>query len=188
MTAFTTPPEKRPNSAEMAPVETVVSCTASSMTSGTPWPRMFSLMTTPLTMKRFSKVMAPLMVMVVDALSWELVLGPVLKTPGANRIVELSDRSEGSDAISVARIVVVTGAVCAKRSICPVTVTVSCRGGHDQRDVNRHRLSHGDVGGLLKRAEPLQLEAQCVAARRQQRQDVVAVLGRDAGARSLQVG
>ena len=84
------------------------------MNSGTPWPRMFSLMTTPLTRNRFSNDIAPLMVIAWSSVSWLLVLGPVLKTPGANRIVELSERSEGSDAISVACIVVVTGAACAK--------------------------------------------------------------------------
>jgi hypothetical protein len=86
---------------------------------------MFSLMTTPLTMNRFSNDIAPLMVMAVALLSWALVLGPVLKTPGAKRIVEFSERSDGSVATSLARMVVVTGAVCAKRSIWPVTVTVS---------------------------------------------------------------
>ena len=47
--ACTTPPWKRPNSAETAAVVIVVSWSASSMKSTLAWPRMFSFTTTPLT-------------------------------------------------------------------------------------------------------------------------------------------
>ncbi len=102
VTAFTSPPENRPNSAETAPLVTVVSWTASSMKSGTACPRRFSLSTTPFTRKRFSKDMAPAMVMACVDESWLLVLGPVLETPGASSTVAFSVRSDGSAAMSAA--------------------------------------------------------------------------------------
>ncbi len=51
---LTTPPEKRPYSAEMPAEAVVVSWIESSMNRSRAWPRMFSLTTTPLTRNRFS--------------------------------------------------------------------------------------------------------------------------------------
>ncbi len=51
---LTTPPEKRPYSAEMPETEVVVSSMASSMNRSNGWPRRFSLTTTPLTRNRLS--------------------------------------------------------------------------------------------------------------------------------------
>ena len=59
VTALTTPPVKRPNSAEMPPVATVVSWIASSMKRSNAWPRRFSFSETPLTRKRFSNDIEP---------------------------------------------------------------------------------------------------------------------------------
>ena len=57
--ALTTPPAKRPNSADTPDVETVVSCSESSMNSGIDVRRTLSCATTPLTRIRFSEVIAP---------------------------------------------------------------------------------------------------------------------------------
>ena len=57
--ALTMPPAKRPNSADTPAVEIVVSCSASSMNSGSDVRRTLSCATTPLTRIRFSEVMAP---------------------------------------------------------------------------------------------------------------------------------
>ena len=59
---LTTPPVKRPYSAEMPETEAVVSWMASSMKRSSAWPRRFSLTTTPLTMNRFSNDWLPEMV------------------------------------------------------------------------------------------------------------------------------
>src|SRR5216684_5754875 len=60
----TTPPVKRPYSAEMPPVKIVVSWMASSMKRLCGCPRRFSFTTTPLTMKRLSYDGAP------DSMIW----------------------------------------------------------------------------------------------------------------------
>ena len=63
---FTTPPVKRPYSAEIPDVEAVVSEIASSMKRFNGPPRRFSLITTPLISQRFSKDMAPEMEICLD--------------------------------------------------------------------------------------------------------------------------
>ena len=123
--ALTTPPEKRPNSAEIDPVVTVVSWIASSMKSGSAWPRRFSFTETPLIRNRFSNDIAPDMTIVCVAESLLLPPGPVADTFGASSIVAFSERSLGSWLTSSARTVVATGAVAAKFSVRALTVTLS---------------------------------------------------------------
>src|SRR3954468_9725535 len=88
--ALTSPPPKRPYSAEIPAVATVVSCSASSMNSVNGCPRRFSVMATPLTMYRLSKDMAPEM---LNEPSAPFVLfGPVALTLGASRMLATSVR------------------------------------------------------------------------------------------------
>ena len=94
--ACTTPPEKRPNSAETAPVVVVVSCSASSMKRSSGMPRRFSFTTTPLMVKRLSKLTAPAMVMAPRAVEPAPRAGPVLLTPGASDSVCSRPRLSGS--------------------------------------------------------------------------------------------
>ena len=88
VTMLTTPPWKRPYSAEMLPVEIFVSWMASSMNVLRAWPRRFSFTTTPLMRNRFSYDMAPDTMM--------LPPGPLSVTPGASSTAELSVRPTGS--------------------------------------------------------------------------------------------
>ena len=90
--ALTSPPPKRPNSAETPEVATVVSCSASSMYSVNGWPRRFSVITTPLTAKRLSYDIEP-------AIEYP-PLAPVACTAGPIRIEASSERFDGSVAIS----------------------------------------------------------------------------------------
>ena len=85
---LTTPPPKRPYSAEMAPVDTFVSWTASSMKRFSAWPRRFSFTTTPLIRYWLSNESAPAIMM--------LPLGPVPETPGASSTASFSARPTGS--------------------------------------------------------------------------------------------
>ena len=83
--ALTMPPENRPNSADTPAVEIVVSCSASSMNSGSEVRRTLSCATTPFTRIRFSEVIAPDI-----AICWLPVfelLGPVRSAPGVSAIV-----------------------------------------------------------------------------------------------------
>ena len=84
----TTPPVKRPYSAEMPEVMTAVSWMASSMKRLCGCPRRFSLTTTPLTMKTLSYDGPPLMVI------W--LLTPFGFTPGESRTVWRMSRATGS--------------------------------------------------------------------------------------------
>ena len=85
---FTTPPPKRPYSAEIAPVEIFVSWIASSTKRFSAWPRRFSLMTTPLTRYSLSNESAPAIMM--------LPLGPLPASPGARSTASCSARPTGS--------------------------------------------------------------------------------------------
>ncbi len=89
----TTPPVKRPYSAEMLPVRIVVSWIASSMNRSCGCPRRFSLTTTPLMRKRLSKDGAP--AIAIEA-SRSLPPGPLLVAPGASSTVPASVRAIGS--------------------------------------------------------------------------------------------
>jgi hypothetical protein len=99
---FTTPPVKRPNSAEIAPVSTVVSWMASSMKSGCAWLRTLSMIATPLTMIRLSKPGLP------EITSWfaDSVLRALLPavvspcTPGASAATASGFRAIGSASTS----------------------------------------------------------------------------------------
>ena len=86
--AFTTPPVKRPTSAEIADVDVVVSWIASSMKRLYGVPRMLSTMTAPLTVKRLSKDCAP---EIVNA-----PFGPFWLTPGESATAERIVRPVGS--------------------------------------------------------------------------------------------
>ena len=115
-----TPPWKRPYSAEMLPVETLVSWIASSMKRLRAWPRRFSLMTTPLTRLRFSYDSAPDTMM--------LPPGPLSLTPGASRVAACSVRPRGSLSTRSDLYVLATVAVWAiSVAATPVTCTVSVR-------------------------------------------------------------
>src|SRR5215813_4189984 len=81
---LTTPPPKRPYSADTAEVEVVVSWMASSMKRSNGWPRRFSLITTPLTMNRFSYDWLPAMLM---PRLRGLRPGPEATTPGVRSTV-----------------------------------------------------------------------------------------------------
>ena len=88
---------KRPYSAEMRPVWTVVSWIASSMKRSCGCPRRFSLTTTPLTRNRFSKDIAPEIMIAGRWLALaRLELGPFSLTPGASKTASRSARPEGS--------------------------------------------------------------------------------------------
>src|SRR5664279_3805987 len=78
--AFTTPPVKRPYSAEMAAVDVVVSWIASSMKRLYGVPRMLSTMTAPLTVKRLSYECPPDIVYAA--------FGPFWFTPGERATAE----------------------------------------------------------------------------------------------------
>ncbi|MEO8348609.1 MAG: hypothetical protein ABI610_06820 [Acidobacteriota bacterium] len=91
--ALTTPPVKRPYSADMAPVRIVVSWIASSMKRLCGWPRRFSFTTTPLMRKRLSNDGAP--EIAIDA-SRSFPPGPLFVTPGARSVVAASVRPTGS--------------------------------------------------------------------------------------------
>src|SRR5712671_2994296 len=84
---LTTPPPKRPYSAEMAPVDTFVSWIASSMNRLSACPRRFSFTTTPLTRYWLSKESAPAIMM--------LPLGPLAATAGASSTASVSARPTG---------------------------------------------------------------------------------------------
>ena len=88
VTAFTTPPEKRPYSAETAAVVVVVSCSASSMNRLSGVLRRLSCTTTPLTMNTFSNEAAPEIDMAPE--------GPVFETPGVRRAACCMVRATGS--------------------------------------------------------------------------------------------
>jgi hypothetical protein len=88
---LTTPPWKRPYSAEMLPLETLVSWIASSMNKLRACPRRFSFTTTPLIRFRFSYDSAP------DTI--RLPLGPLSLTPGASSAYAVSVRPIGSRSI-----------------------------------------------------------------------------------------
>src|SRR5262245_25012627 len=92
VSTLTTPPPKRPYSAEMPVDDTVVSSIASSMYKSYGWPRRLSLTDTPLTMNRFSNDIDP-------AIEYA-PCGPVAWTPGAIRIDALMSRLVGSVDIS----------------------------------------------------------------------------------------
>src|SRR5450432_1394544 len=77
VTVLTTPPEKRPNSAETLDVVVVVSWMASSMKRLRAAPRTLSLTTTPFTVKRLSKDCAPEIV--------AAPFGPFVLIPGERR-------------------------------------------------------------------------------------------------------
>jgi len=85
---LTTPPVKRPNSAEMPPVRTVVSLIASSMYSGFGCPRRFSFTITPSTRKRLSYEFAP------EIVIW--LFGPASLTPAERRVMSSMVRPVGS--------------------------------------------------------------------------------------------
>src|SRR4029450_6224734 len=74
---FTTPPPKRPYSAEIAPVGAFVSWIGSSMNRFRACPRRFSLTTTPLIRYWLSNDSPPAIMM--------LPLGPLPASPGARR-------------------------------------------------------------------------------------------------------
>ncbi len=76
VSVLTTPPAKRPYSAEIPDVDVVVSWIASSMNRLVAWPRRFSLTTTPLTRNRLSYDWAPEIVMALA--------GPVVDTPAVS--------------------------------------------------------------------------------------------------------
>ena len=86
--ALTTPPVKRPNSAEMPEVDVVVSAIASSMKRLFGVPRMLSWMLTPFTVKRLSNDWAPEMTV--------LPVTALVLTPGERRTDERSVRATGS--------------------------------------------------------------------------------------------
>ncbi len=118
VTTLTTPPPKRPYSAEMPEVAMLVSCTASSMYRSYAWPRRFSLTLTPFTMYSVSNDIAP-------AIEYA-PLGPVGCTAGASSSEALMSRVVGSIAIRSCLKLVATCAVRVSTSaVCPTTLTVS---------------------------------------------------------------
>src|SRR5205823_7751867 len=120
VTTFTTPPWKRPNSAETPDVMTLVSWIASSMYRLFALPRMLSFATTPLIMKLFSYD--------IDPATEYWPPGPVGATDGARSIDALMSRFVGSVAISSCLKLLATCAVCVSTSPArPTTLTVSTR-------------------------------------------------------------
>ena len=125
MIAFTTPPEKRPNSAETDPVVTVVSWIASSMKSVSAWPRRFSFTDHAVDQEQVLERHRAGDGDVCVAESLLLPPGPVADTFGARGIVAFSERSLGSWLTSSARTVVATAPSVAKFSVRALTVTLS---------------------------------------------------------------
>src|SRR5258705_9782207 len=115
---FTTPPVKRPYSAEIAPVRVVVSWTASSTNTGCTWLRTFSVTTTPLTMTRLSYPGEP------EIENWpaENVLALM---PADNSAAASGERPTGSASICLAVIVVATCGVSRTDGAAAVTVMAS---------------------------------------------------------------
>ena len=177
---LTTPPLNRPNSAETPPLATVVSWIASSIAVSNACPRMFSLMLTPLSRNRFSKVTdppnenAPAGPGRVNARRHqqdrvEVARGRQHRESGPERNSWRSARSS----VSV--------------SALPTTVTssVTCAGpsvASSGSDLRRRQHDVASVG--LKSRER---KGDRVGSRRQPCQDVVAVLRRHHLSRPLQV-
>ena len=115
--ALTTPPVKRPYSAEMPDVETVVSWIASSMKSENGVPRMLSWIWTPSSMKRLSADIAPPMV--------TALFGPVACAAGERLTADSSVRAVGRVCRSSCWMLVDACDVFVKASARAVTVTTS---------------------------------------------------------------
>ena len=97
VTVFTTPPVKRPNSADTDEVDVVVSAIASSMKRLFGVPRMLSVTTAPSTVKRLSKDWPPEIVTTGETPLpiRSLEPGPFVLTPAASATDESSVRVTG---------------------------------------------------------------------------------------------
>ncbi len=102
VTVFTTPPVKRPNSAETVDVDVVVSAIASSMKRLFGVPRMLSVMTAPSTVKRLSKDWPPEIVTTgaTPLPIRSLEPGPFVFTPAASATEDRSVRVTGRLSVS----------------------------------------------------------------------------------------
>src|SRR6185436_3418967 len=122
--AFTRPPPKRPYSAEIPDVETVVSWIASSMNRLTGCPRRFSVMATPFSMNTLSYAIAP--AIVNDPSPPVVPPGPVGLTFGAEATAACSvlvlGRVDRSDCLTVLPLCTVFRKL---RCWSPTTVTFS---------------------------------------------------------------
>lgn len=116
--ALTTPPEKRPYSAETPEVSTCVSATASSMNKLSKSPKMFSVMSTPLIMKTLSKAKPPLIVTCP-------VLGVLSVTPPASSTIADGFRSTARLSIDWASKLAPTVVVSSAEGASPSTTIVS---------------------------------------------------------------
>ena len=116
--ALTTPPPKRPYSAEMAAVLVVVSCSASSMKRSSGVARRLSCTVTPFTMNRFWYDIAPEIVSAPE--------GPLGTTPGVSMAVSRRLRASGSFSTnSCFRFVAICAFWPKSEPVSPVTSTVS---------------------------------------------------------------